>query len=419
MRRTLLALAIELAVLSGVPDLAQAQTPASEEARSVVASVYVFSDSKALAGVSVEADGAARGVTDVHGGVAIRLAPGKHDLKLVHEGNAVLEFELDTDAGEQVQVAVSLFPDRAPVYRLDSSLHGERTVDTTPKVALAVLSGRVVNTATRAPISGAALVVNGQAYQADATGRFNIEVPAGPASVYVSADGFRGESIPALDLKPGTAQPREFALAPEGMAPARGPLAEEGAADTAQLEAVTVEGTVRSDDQASFVEERRASTNVTEVLSAEQIARSGDSDAAAALKRVTGVTLVNDRFVYVRGLGERYSSVLLNGAQIPSPDPTRRVVPLDLFPTEILEGMVVQKTYSADMPGEFGGGTVSMRTKRFPSSFYYKVSGTLGAGNTTFEDGLRYDGGDRDWIGEDDGTRAIPDSLAAELDENG
>src|SRR3546814_13365706 len=84
---------------------------------------------------------------------------------------------------------------------------------------------------------------------------------------------------------------------------------------------------------AAFVEERRNSGAVTDILGAEQIARAGDSDAAGALKRVTALTLVDGEIVFVRGLGERYSCVLLNGSQIPSPHPTRRVIPLDLFPT--------------------------------------------------------------------------------------
>lgn len=295
----------------------------------------------------------------------------------------------------------------APVQAVDAA---------PPAAAAARLAGRVVNAATHAPIANATLIVNGRAHRADATGAFRIDTRAGVATIHVSADGYASELLEAFELAPGPTD-RDFALAPEGMAPARGPLATE---DVSTLEGVTVEGTVRTDDQAAFVEERRASASVTEVLSAEQIARSGDSDAATALRRVTGLTLVNDRFVYVRGLGERYSSVLLNGAQIPSPDPTRRVVPLDLFPTGIIEGMVVQKSYSADMPGEFGGGTVMLRTKRFPESFYAKLSGTLGyAHGTTFEDGLGYDGGGRDWTGRDDGTRGLPSALAAELDANG
>src|SRR3546814_12286689 len=95
---------------------------------------------------------------------------------------------------------------------------------------------------------------------------------------------------------------------------------------------------------AAFVEERRNSGAVTDILGAEQISRAGDSDAAGALKRVTGLTLVDGKFVFVRALGERYSRVLFNGAHIPNPEPTPRVIPLDLFPPEIRQGAQVTKT---------------------------------------------------------------------------
>src|SRR5690606_18058511 len=109
---------------------------------------------------------------------------------------------------------------------------------------------------------------------------------------------------------------------------------------------------------------------------------------------------------------ERYSSVLLNGAQIPSPDPTRRVVPLDLFPTEVLESIFVQKSYSADMPAEFGGGTVQLRTKRVVDGFQMKASvSTEYLHGTTGEDGLTYAGGGRDWLGSDNGARAFPNGF--------
>ena len=183
----------------------------------------------------------------------------------------------------------------------------------------------------------------------------------------------------------------------------------------AVLEAVEVVGeAMRLDDQAAFLDLERMSVSVDDTISIEQIARAGDTDAAVALRRVTGLTLVNDRFIYVRGLGERYSSVLLNGASIPSPDPTRRVVPLDLFPTDVLEGVVVQKTYTADMPGEFGGGTIKLRTRSVPLAPFFRVSATVGGNQgTTFEDGLRYAGGTRDWTGRDDGTRAPDPTLDA------
>lgn len=182
------------------------------------------------------------------------------------------------------------------------------------------------------------------------------------------------------------------------------------------LEGVTVTGTYRRGGQALYLDEERYAPVVAEAIGAEQIARTGDSDAATTLKRITGLTLVDGRFVYVRGLGERYSSVTLNGAPIPSPDPTRRVVPLDLFPTDLLDGIVVQKAYTPDMPGEFGGGAVQLRTRDVPTKFFARVSGTLGyTQNTTFADGVGYNGGGSDWSGHDGGARSMPDSLAAAL----
>lgn len=187
-------------------------------------------------------------------------------------------------------------------------------------------------------------------------------------------------------------------------------------ADATTLEGVRVEGTATTGAEALYLDEKRVSAVVTEALSAEQISRTGDSDAATTLKRVPGLSLIDGRYVYVRGLGERYSSVLLNGAQIPSPDFTRRVVPLDLFPTELLDGIIVQKSYSPDMPGEFGGGTVLLRTREVPRGPIFRVQGTLGyADGTTFEDGLSYRGGDQDWTGYDDGARELPGSLAAAI----
>jgi len=179
--------------------------------------------------------------------------------------------------------------------------------------------------------------------------------------------------------------------------------------DATELEGVQVEGTFQAEEGGQFeaLEVRRESAQVLDVLSLEQISRAGDSDAAAALKRVTGLTLVDDKFIYVRGLGERYSSVTLNGAQIPSPDPTRKVIPLDLFPVEILSGVEVSKSYHPGLPGEFGGGALRLSTRGLPSEFLLRASATLGySDGTTGEKGWRSQGGDRDWLGRDDGFRA-------------
>ena len=113
---------------------------------------------------------------------------------------------------------------------------------------------------------------------------------------------------------------------------------------------------------------QRSTTQVVSVLTNEDIARTGEGDIAGALGRVTGLTVVGDGFVYVRGLGDRYSLALLNGSPLPSPEPLRRAVPLDLFPTDVIASSLVQKTYSPNFSGEFGGGVINLTTLNIPKA---------------------------------------------------
>src|SRR5690606_4346469 len=115
-----------------------------------------------------------------------------------------------------------------------------------------------------------------------------------------------------------------------------------------------------------FRDVTRSSTQVVSVLSSEQIARTGEGDIAGALGRVTGLSVQSGGLVYVRGLGDRYSLALLNGLPLPSPQPLSRVVPLDIFPTDVVASSLVQKTYSANFPGEFGGGVINLTTSAIP-----------------------------------------------------
>lgn len=168
---------------------------------------------------------------------------------------------------------------------------------------------------------------------------------------------------------------------------------------------------------AAVIEERKSQAFVADLLGSEQISRTGDSDAASALRRVTGLTLVGGKFIYVRGLGERYSSTTLNGANVPSPDPTRKVVPLDMFPSGIIENLSVQKSYSPEMAGEFGGGAIDIRTKSIPSEFTFKLNFGLGYNSENSDDGLTYDGGSSFW-GEDK-SRKLPDVVAKNVEQYG
>ena len=155
---------------------------------------------------------------------------------------------------------------------------------------------------------------------------------------------------------------------------------------------------------------------VVSVLSSADIERTGEGDIAGALSRVTGLSVVGSGFVYVRGLGDRYSLALLNGSPLPSPEPLKRVVPLDLFPTSVIASSLVQKTYSANFPGEFGGGVINLTTKAIPRETFLTVGGDLSMnGETTNQLGYTYYGSSQDWSGFDNGNRDLKPALASYL----
>lgn len=313
-------------------------------------------------------------------------------------------------------LAFSLLLALSPMALLASGAATAATVSPAEQLALK----GVVSTADGKPIAGAKVLVMEAAVNVEtgADGRFELILAPGSYTLVTMADGYDSRTVDGLSLDGSTpeqqitletppAEPAESAdSADTGVVP-------EGAENATQIEGVTVEERFVEGGLSLATDEKKSSAAVAEVIGAEQIKRAGDSDTASALKRVTGLTLVDGKFIYVRGLGERYSSVLLNGATVPSPDPTRRVVPLDLFPTDIIDSIAVQKSYSASMPAEFGGGTIALRTRGIPFKPVAKVSGTLGfSPSETFQDGLGYGGGTSDWFGYGNGVRRLPDDLA-------
>jgi outer membrane receptor protein involved in Fe transport len=185
------------------------------------------------------------------------------------------------------------------------------------------------------------------------------------------------------------------------------PAAEAPAEEPRQEEVVIVRG--------RFIPEpMRTTSEVLTVLSSADLARQGDDNAAAALTRLAGLSVANSKFVFVRGLGDRYSSALLNGSPLPSPEPLRRTVPLDLFPSNILSGANVQKTFTPNYPGEFGGGIIDLTTLRKPNENFFSAKASLSANTeSTGQRALSYYGGENDVVGFDDGTRRLPGPLAA------
>ena len=158
--------------------------------------------------------------------------------------------------------------------------------------------------------------------------------------------------------------------------------------------------------------DKRITSEVANMLDYEELALMTDTDVGGALSRVTGLSLVGDKYVYVRGLGERYSSTVLDGSRLSSPVPFQKTVPLDIVPTSIVRNLLVQKTYSPDLPGDFSGGTVMIRTRATPERNYATLkAGVAGDSETTQGEGLSYRGGLADNWGFDEGTRKMPQNV--------
>lgn len=353
-------------------------------------------DGTPQAGLEVAAGGA-RATTGRDGIASLVLAPGQHPLVVSRDGETLAEVTLPVVWGEVTEVVVSLARTGVRVH-VEAPAWPEALVGPPgpADVAPGALAGRVLDERTKTPIAGARVLVRGHMGEARSgpDGAFELPgVAAGAHAVSIIHTQYSTLTLPAVEVPPGGRAELEASLTPSAV----------------ELEVLRVSGYKLEGGLASLMAERRDERAVTEVLGAEQISKSGDSNAAEALQRVTGLTVVGGRYVYVRGMGERYSSALLNGATLPSPDPERRVVPLDLFPADVLESISVQKTYSPDLPGEFGGGATKLRTRRIPDGFgaTFSLSSAWNS-ETTFEDGLTYSGGDRDWLGDDDGTRALP-----------
>ena len=181
-------------------------------------------------------------------------------------------------------------------------------------------------------------------------------------------------------------------------------------------EEVIVEGrSLKASEE--LVQERLQDASVVDTIGAEAITRLGDSTVAASLRRMPGLSLVADKFIYIRGLGERYSATSLNGSDIPSPDLTRNVIPLDIFPTSIVESVRVQKAWSPDLSANFGGGSVNIRTRGIPDRFESNFEFTTGTNTENSGKALTYEGGADDDLGTDDGTRQLPRAITEALNQ--
>ena len=181
-------------------------------------------------------------------------------------------------------------------------------------------------------------------------------------------------------------------------------------AAVSEQQEVVVKATMRRDSEASILLDRKNAAVVSDGISAQSIKKAGDSDVSGAVKRITGVTIQNGKYVFVRGLGDRYTQTTLNGLTIPGLDPDVNAIQLDIFPTSIVDNLNVSKTASADLYGDFAGGIVNIITKKFPA----KKTTQIGLGidyNPSMhfnKDFVLYSKSSTDWLGFDDGMRQLP-----------
>ena len=260
--------------------------------------------------------------------------------------------------------------------------------------AQGTISGTVLDVVSGDPIidAGVELVGKKRTARTDLDGKFSFKVPVGQYEVRIFAPGYQGARITNIEVKPSQTTLADTTLSPEG---------------EAGVEVVEVVAKASKAAEATQILTRQKAQTVQETISAEVIKKSPDSDAAEVVSRVPAVT-VKDDFIYVRGLGERYSSALLNQSRLPSTDPNRRVVPLDLFPADFLASLAIIKSYTPDLPGDFAGGLVDINLRTFPTEFEASIGIDLGANTTaTFQDFNTYKGDAGDYFGIDT-VRGLP-----------
>lgn len=165
-----------------------------------------------------------------------------------------------------------------------------------------------------------------------------------------------------------------------------------------------------SNTMAAFDREKMKSTNMVDGTSSEQMKKTGDGDAGEVIKRVTGVSVEGGKYVYVRGLGDRYTKTILNGMVIPGLDPDRNTIQMDIFPTNLIDNITVYKTFTPELPADYTGGLVNIITKDFPAQKTLSFKAGFGYNTvTTFNpDFILYPKGGLDFLAFDDGTRTMP-----------
>lgn len=375
--------------------------------------VFIQGEPGSLAGISVQYGAEPPAATNAEGAVRLPVPEGERCVRvsvppsLVSGGAAHELCELTIVEGESTQVILTLDPTGQQLVARDviapveakamreAEEKLERDLAEQPRGRLA---GVLRSVDDQQPVAGARVFVRGLPLEATsaADGRFELELPAGEHEISVIHSKFATLSKSGVTVPPNGEANLPLELVPS----------------SAELDEFVVIAPYIAGGVASVMSERRDSASVTDALGAEDLAKSPDNSASSATRRIVGASIVGGQFLFVRGLGGRYSNVRLNGVPLPSTDPDLPGFQLDLFPASLLSSLTVTKTFSPDIPGDFAGGSLNVETRGFPEEL--TLSASLGLSynsETTGRDVPSYRGGDLDFLGIDDGTRALPGGL--------
>lgn len=264
------------------------------------------------------------------------------------------------------------------------------------------IAGAVLDSQTGQPLRGVQIVIDGQSFdlKSDPDGRFQLKLSPGTYQLTFQLANYADAVIDNVVVTAGAVTEASTVLANKNL--------------VTTIEVVEKAGSIGATAEAMLTERKLAAV-VSDGMSSQEIRNTVASDAAGAVEKVTGVSIVDNGYVFVRGLGERYSSTMLNNAMIPTTEPEKRVVPLDLFPASLIDNIRVLKSYAPDLPGEFSGGVVQMKTVEFPTARTVRFSANYGFNTvTTGQRFGTYRGGARDAFGFENGARSLPANIPSD-----
>ena len=263
------------------------------------------------------------------------------------------------------------------------------------------IRGLVTDQATGETLPGVKITLEGtqKITLTDFDGKFNFNgIPEGNYSITAKYATYTTKTITDVGVKTGEPTILNIAM---------------GSAVSEQQE-VVVTATMKKESNSALLLAQKNATTVSDGISAESIKRTPDRSTSDVLKRISGASIQDNKFAVIRGLNDRYNAAYINGAPLPSSESDRKAFSFDIFPANMLDNLVIIKTATPELPAEFAGGIIQVNTKSIPEENFQSLS--IGGGYNTITTGkekMTYKGGKLDWLGIDDGSRAMPKGIPA------